>query len=254
MTCGTFWWCLRPTQWRHKVSAKIQRFFQKVWKKPFLLAVSGPSLCVYRVSGVLWTNDKFQVSTNKLTFIDLEIKLRDKDTTYARIITKVRHWLCYHVTCLCNCCDNHFLLWFIFKQILDKILDIMSILVLNPDAVIFFTASLPLSFIIMLLPTVVGRQHYAFGSSVWLSVSTCFTRHNFSLVTGVIALKFGANIHHANGYCWKGFQGRRSSSSSHGIFREVKVIAGSGKFCAWHDDNNNNNNNHDNVYGAVIMT
>ena len=44
-----------------------------------------------RVSGVLWTNDKFQVSTNKLTFIDLELKLRDKDTTYARIITKVRH-------------------------------------------------------------------------------------------------------------------------------------------------------------------
>ena len=38
---------------------------------------------------MLWTNDKFQVSTNKLTFIDLELKLRDKDTTYARIITKV---------------------------------------------------------------------------------------------------------------------------------------------------------------------
>ena len=51
------------------------------------------------MSGVLWTNDKFQVSTNKLTFIDLELKLRDKDTTYARIITKVsllpylvHHW------------------------------------------------------------------------------------------------------------------------------------------------------------------
>lgn len=48
------------------------------------------SMCVCRVSGVLWTNDKFQVSTNKLTFIDLELKLRDKDTTYARVITKVR--------------------------------------------------------------------------------------------------------------------------------------------------------------------
>jgi len=46
-------------------------------------------MCWDRVSGVLWTNDKFQVSTNKLTFIDLELKLRDKDTTYARIITKV---------------------------------------------------------------------------------------------------------------------------------------------------------------------
>jgi hypothetical protein len=42
-----------------------------------------------RVSGVLWTNDKFQVSTNKLTFIDLEMRLRDKDTTYTRIVTKV---------------------------------------------------------------------------------------------------------------------------------------------------------------------
>jgi len=46
------------------------------------------------VSGVLWTNDKFQVSTNKLTFIDLEVKLRDKDTTYARVITKVTQRVC----------------------------------------------------------------------------------------------------------------------------------------------------------------
>jgi len=41
-----------------------------------------------RVSGVLWTNDKFQVSTNKLTFIDLELRLRDKNTTYGRILGK----------------------------------------------------------------------------------------------------------------------------------------------------------------------
>ncbi len=39
-----------------------------------------------RISGVLWTNDKFQVSTNKLTFIDLEMKLRDKNTAYCRVI------------------------------------------------------------------------------------------------------------------------------------------------------------------------
>ena len=47
------------------------------------------SLTFSRVSGVLWTNDKFQVSTNKLTFIDLEMKLRDKNTAYARIVIKV---------------------------------------------------------------------------------------------------------------------------------------------------------------------
>ena len=61
--------------------------------------VSGPQ-CVWatmnvllvlfcpRISGVLWTNDKFQVSTNKLTFIDLELRLRDKNTTYGRILGK----------------------------------------------------------------------------------------------------------------------------------------------------------------------
>ena len=39
----------------------------------------------FRISGVLWTDDNFQVSTNKLTFIDLELKLRDKNTVFARI-------------------------------------------------------------------------------------------------------------------------------------------------------------------------
>ncbi|KAK2176980.1 hypothetical protein NP493_627g01018 [Ridgeia piscesae] len=47
-----------------------------------------PLECYNRVSGVLWTNDKFQVSTNKLTFIDLELRLRDKNTTYGRILGK----------------------------------------------------------------------------------------------------------------------------------------------------------------------
>lgn len=42
---------------------------------------------------MLWTNDKFQVSTNKLTFIDLEMKLRDKNTAYTRLIVKVTHLL-----------------------------------------------------------------------------------------------------------------------------------------------------------------
>ncbi|KAI0226091.1 Structural maintenance of chromosomes flexible hinge domain-containing protein 1 [Lamellibrachia satsuma] len=47
-----------------------------------------PLDCYNRISGVLWTNDKFQVSTNKLTFIDLELRLRDKNTTYGRILGK----------------------------------------------------------------------------------------------------------------------------------------------------------------------
>jgi len=38
------------------------------------------------VSGVLWTDDNFQVSTNKLTFIDLELKLRDKMAVFTRIL------------------------------------------------------------------------------------------------------------------------------------------------------------------------
>ena len=39
-----------------------------------------------RISGVLFTNDHFQVSTNKLTFLDLEMRLRDKSTIFSRII------------------------------------------------------------------------------------------------------------------------------------------------------------------------
>ncbi|KAL5015375.1 hypothetical protein ScPMuIL_009645 [Solemya velum] len=42
--------------------------------------------CYNRISGVLWTNDKFQVSTNKLTFIDLEMRLRDKTTWYSKMV------------------------------------------------------------------------------------------------------------------------------------------------------------------------
>ncbi|XP_074656148.1 structural maintenance of chromosomes flexible hinge domain-containing protein 1-like [Tubulanus polymorphus] len=44
-----------------------------------------PVECYNRVSGVLWTNDKFQVSTNKLTFIDLEMRLRDKQAVFSRV-------------------------------------------------------------------------------------------------------------------------------------------------------------------------
>lgn len=40
----------------------------------------------FRFSGALWTNDNFQVSTNKLTFIDLEVKLKDKNTLFNRVV------------------------------------------------------------------------------------------------------------------------------------------------------------------------
>ncbi|XP_076437622.1 structural maintenance of chromosomes flexible hinge domain-containing protein 1-like [Babylonia areolata] len=45
-----------------------------------------PVECYNRISGVLWTNDTFQVSTNKLTFLDLEMKLRDKNTVFTRVV------------------------------------------------------------------------------------------------------------------------------------------------------------------------
>ncbi|XP_054620867.1 structural maintenance of chromosomes flexible hinge domain-containing protein 1 [Dunckerocampus dactyliophorus] len=41
-----------------------------------------PADCYSRFSGVLFTNDKFQVTMNKLTFIDLEVKLKSKDTIF----------------------------------------------------------------------------------------------------------------------------------------------------------------------------
>ena len=45
-----------------------------------------PFECYNRISGALFTNDKFQVSTNKLTFMDLELKLKDKNTLFTRIL------------------------------------------------------------------------------------------------------------------------------------------------------------------------
>ncbi|XP_025090642.1 structural maintenance of chromosomes flexible hinge domain-containing protein 1-like isoform X1 [Pomacea canaliculata] len=44
-----------------------------------------PVECYNRISGVLWTNDSFQVSTNKLTYLDLEMRLRDKNTAFTRV-------------------------------------------------------------------------------------------------------------------------------------------------------------------------
>ncbi|KAM4026795.1 structural maintenance of chromosomes flexible hinge domain-containing protein 1 [Anomaloglossus baeobatrachus] len=44
-----------------------------------------PPECYNRISGALFANDKFEVSTNKLTFLDLGIKLQDKNTIFTRI-------------------------------------------------------------------------------------------------------------------------------------------------------------------------
>nr|CAB3266390.1 structural maintenance of chromosomes flexible hinge domain-containing protein 1-like [Phallusia mammillata] len=52
-------------------------------KKPI---PSIPIDCFYRISGCLFSNDKFQVSTNKLTFIDLDSKLRDRNTIFSQMI------------------------------------------------------------------------------------------------------------------------------------------------------------------------
>ncbi|XP_063062611.1 structural maintenance of chromosomes flexible hinge domain-containing protein 1 [Engraulis encrasicolus] len=49
-------------------------------------AAAVPAECYNRISGVLFTNDCFPVSTNKLTFMDLELQLRDKDTIFTRVI------------------------------------------------------------------------------------------------------------------------------------------------------------------------
>ncbi|XP_075441381.1 structural maintenance of chromosomes flexible hinge domain-containing protein 1 isoform X3 [Ascaphus truei] len=46
----------------------------------------GPVECYNRISGALFTNDRFQVSTNKLTFLDLSLKLNDKNTLFTRIL------------------------------------------------------------------------------------------------------------------------------------------------------------------------
>ncbi|KAM7303671.1 hypothetical protein ISCGN_013613 [Ixodes scapularis] len=50
-----------------------------------------PIECFNRISGVLWTDDAFQVSTNKLTFMDLENKLREKNTIFARVCNGQKH-------------------------------------------------------------------------------------------------------------------------------------------------------------------
>ncbi|XP_068566073.1 structural maintenance of chromosomes flexible hinge domain-containing protein 1 isoform X2 [Cebidichthys violaceus] len=42
--------------------------------------------CYSRISGVLFSDDRFEVTTNKLTFMDLEMKLKHTDTLFTRIV------------------------------------------------------------------------------------------------------------------------------------------------------------------------
>ncbi|XP_053383340.1 structural maintenance of chromosomes flexible hinge domain-containing protein 1-like isoform X2 [Mercenaria mercenaria] len=56
------------------------------WCNPPKKAKNVAAECYNRVSGVLWTDDNFQVSTNKLTFIDLELRLRDKLAAFTRVV------------------------------------------------------------------------------------------------------------------------------------------------------------------------
>lgn len=45
-----------------------------------------PAECYHRFSGVLFTDDTFKVTENKLTFIDLEQKLKNKDTAFSYVV------------------------------------------------------------------------------------------------------------------------------------------------------------------------
>ncbi|XP_030829849.1 structural maintenance of chromosomes flexible hinge domain-containing protein 1-like [Strongylocentrotus purpuratus] len=45
-----------------------------------------PVECYNRVSGALFANDQFEVSTNKLTFMDFEIKLSDRNAAFQRVV------------------------------------------------------------------------------------------------------------------------------------------------------------------------
>ena len=70
-----------------------QIFYLLVFKSSQLIFKSLGFIIFFRISGVLWTDDNFQVSTNKLTFIDLELKLRDKNTVFSRVQNGVSSFL-----------------------------------------------------------------------------------------------------------------------------------------------------------------
>ncbi|XP_036934923.1 structural maintenance of chromosomes flexible hinge domain-containing protein 1 isoform X2 [Acanthopagrus latus] len=63
-------------------NTKVSEFHWCTWNKDSKL----PEECYSRLSGVLFTDDRFQVSNNKLTFMDLEQRLKQKDTMFTRIV------------------------------------------------------------------------------------------------------------------------------------------------------------------------
>ncbi|XP_028825621.1 structural maintenance of chromosomes flexible hinge domain-containing protein 1 [Denticeps clupeoides] len=62
-TVSEFDWCARPKK-----------------------AGAVPLECYNRLSGVLFANDRFPITTNKLTFMDLELQLRNKETIFTRLL------------------------------------------------------------------------------------------------------------------------------------------------------------------------
>uniref|UniRef100_UPI0037E73A68 structural maintenance of chromosomes flexible hinge domain-containing protein 1 n=1 Tax=Semicossyphus pulcher TaxID=241346 RepID=UPI0037E73A68 len=50
-----------------------------------------PAECYSRFSGVLFTDDRFKVTTNKLSFVDLEPILKNKDTIFTRVVNGQKH-------------------------------------------------------------------------------------------------------------------------------------------------------------------
>lgn len=51
-------------------------------RQPYKTTPDLPPECYSRFSGVLFTNDKFQVNVTKQKFMDLEIKLKHRDTLF----------------------------------------------------------------------------------------------------------------------------------------------------------------------------
>lgn len=63
-------------------NTKVSDFNWCTWNKDPKL----PEECYRRLSGVLFTDDRFKVSNNKLTFMDLEQRLKQKETLFTRIV------------------------------------------------------------------------------------------------------------------------------------------------------------------------
>lgn len=62
----------------------FSRFDWCAWSKDSKIKI--PAECYNRISGVLFSDDTLKVTTNKLTFMDLEMKLKSKDTMFIRFV------------------------------------------------------------------------------------------------------------------------------------------------------------------------